>query len=332
MIKDVLLSSRYCIGPMSKNIVDAILDFSNKNKIPFTFIPSRRQIEYNGGYVNNWTTEEFSKYVKDRSKIVAIQRDHSGPGQGIEDDDGMKSLEEDCKFFDSIHIDPWKKYSEYDDGLKWTIEMLKYCYTLNPNMYFEIGTEEAIRYFSIEELERFLKDLKSALSADIYSRILFCVIQSGTRIKGTHNTGVFDLERLRSMLEVLKKYNMMSKEHNGDYLSEHDVRMRFQAGLGSINIAPEFGVFETDLFLNQIKEKDDMVVYNLLYKLSLESKKWCKWVDENFNPEKEKDQIIRITGHYLFSRPEFAMIKYDGIDDVIIRNIIDKLGKMVGYI
>ena len=27
--------------------------------IPITLIPSRRQIEWNGGYVNNWTTESF---------------------------------------------------------------------------------------------------------------------------------------------------------------------------------------------------------------------------------------------------------------------------------
>ena len=55
----ILLNSKFCFGPMSKNIVDAIIDLSNRKKIPITLIPSRRQIDYNRGYVNNWNTKEF---------------------------------------------------------------------------------------------------------------------------------------------------------------------------------------------------------------------------------------------------------------------------------
>ena len=54
---------KYFIGPMSKNIVDAIVEFSATTGNIIGLIPSRRQIEWDGGYVNNWTTEEFSKYV-----------------------------------------------------------------------------------------------------------------------------------------------------------------------------------------------------------------------------------------------------------------------------
>ena len=38
---------KYFIGPMSKNVVDAVIDFDGS----FGFIPSRRQVDYNGGYV-----------------------------------------------------------------------------------------------------------------------------------------------------------------------------------------------------------------------------------------------------------------------------------------
>ena len=49
-------------------------------------IASRRQIdssELGGGYVNNWTTESFSNYVKkkDKKKNVVLCRDHGGPWQ-----------------------------------------------------------------------------------------------------------------------------------------------------------------------------------------------------------------------------------------------------------
>ena len=60
---------KYWIGPMSKNVVDSVIEFNGD----FGFIPSRRQVDYQGGYVNDWTTGEFSTYVNGR---VPIQRDH----------------------------------------------------------------------------------------------------------------------------------------------------------------------------------------------------------------------------------------------------------------
>ena len=99
---------------MSKNIVDAIIEFQKSTKHKLGLIPSRRQIEFNGGYCNNWTTKQFSIYAKD----VLLKRDHSGPGQGYSDDDGYESLKFDSQYMDIIHIDPWKKYSSYKKRLK----------------------------------------------------------------------------------------------------------------------------------------------------------------------------------------------------------------------
>ena len=53
---------KYYIGPMSRNVVDAVIEFCNETNTLIGLIPSRRQIEWDGGYVNNWTTKEFSKY------------------------------------------------------------------------------------------------------------------------------------------------------------------------------------------------------------------------------------------------------------------------------
>ena len=47
---------KFCIGPVTKNTVDVVIDIVNNFGHKFSFIPSRRQIEFNGGYVNNWTT------------------------------------------------------------------------------------------------------------------------------------------------------------------------------------------------------------------------------------------------------------------------------------
>ena len=91
---------KYCIGPMSKNIVDSIITFCNNNKIKMIIIPSRRQIDFDGGYVNNWKTKDFCEYVRSETNLIYLERDHSGPGQGTYMDDGLESLSEDCKYFD----------------------------------------------------------------------------------------------------------------------------------------------------------------------------------------------------------------------------------------
>ena len=74
------------VGPMSLNCVDVTIEISNQYEIPLMLIASRRQIdsaEFGGGYVNNWTTEEFSNYVIDRDKKgkILLARDHGGPWQ-----------------------------------------------------------------------------------------------------------------------------------------------------------------------------------------------------------------------------------------------------------
>ena len=64
---------KYCFGVISKNQVDMICDYASWYNKEVIFIPSRRQVEYNGGYVNNWTTKEFSEYVKSKIPIVGVQ-------------------------------------------------------------------------------------------------------------------------------------------------------------------------------------------------------------------------------------------------------------------
>ena len=65
----MLYAFRY--WPMSVNCVDAVIELSNESNIPLMLIASRRQIDsefFGGGYVNNWSTEKFASYIKDRDK------------------------------------------------------------------------------------------------------------------------------------------------------------------------------------------------------------------------------------------------------------------------
>jgi len=305
---------KYFIGPMSKNVVDSIIEFDGN----FGFIPSRRQVDYNGGYVNKWTTGEFTKYVNGR---VPIERDHGGIGQGYKYDDGYESLKEDCKFVDIIHIDPWKNHQGYYDGLKECIKNIEFCYYTNRDMKFEVGTEESTRKFSVTELDSLLTDLYYNLSDDIFDSIEYVVVQSGVGLDlaNMRNTGKFDPDRLEKMIKVCEKFGKKSKEHNGDYLSNDEYKVRFDMGLDSINIAPEFGQLETLCYLEEMGEDIDEY-YDICY----ESKRWEKWVDKDFDPEDNKKELIKICGHYVLSDKKFLKLK-PNIDTEIKQKIKNKL-------
>jgi hypothetical protein len=308
---------------MSKNIVDAIIEFCEETNHKIGLIPSRRQVEWNGGYVNNWTTEKFSKYSN-----LTKQRDHSGPGQGTHDDDGYESLKHDCQYLDLIHIDPWKKYPVFGSGLQETIRMIEFCYKLNPNIQYEVGTEEAIRRFEPYELADLMHQLQHQLSSEVYKQIKYLVIQSGTSLKGTNQTGTYDADRLKEMLGVCKQFNILSKEHNGDYIPVSVIKEKFSLGLDAINIAPEFGVIETQTYLDSI---EDNKLFDRFWQICYNSKKWEKWVNPGFDPYLNKKELIKICGHYVLSYPEFIndiKSNFPNIDEQIKVNVKNKLNQL----
>lgn len=319
---------KYFIGPMSKNIVDAIIEFCDQKQTNIGLIPSRRQIEFNGGYSNNWTTELFSKYVKSKTNKILLERDHSGPNQGNLNDDGYESLKNDCQYLDIIHIDPWKKYNDYTEGFLHTLSMINFCFELNPNILYEIGTEESIRKFSEKELNKLLSDLKLNLNDEVFNKIKYVVIQSGTSLKGNNQTGNYDKNRLENMIDICKKYNKFSKEHNGDYIEIDIIKEKFKLGLDSINIAPEFGLIETNSYLSYINSE----LIDTYWKICYNSKKWVKWVDNNFDPFKNKIELIKICGHYILSNDDFlTKVKLNmsvDIDSIIKLNIKNKLEEL----
>jgi len=196
--------------------------------------------------------------------------------------------------------------------------MINFCYKENPNIQFEIGTEEAIRRFEPKELNQLVIDLFLTLDPKVFAQIKYLVIQSGTSLKGNLNTGYYDKDRLLEMVKVAKEWNLLSKEHNGDYIPAELIKEKMNLGLDSINIAPEFGLLETNSYL---KEGIDI---DKFWKICYDSKRWIKWVDDSFDPINQKEDLIKICGHYVLSHPDFISIKPD-IDDVIKQNVKKKL-------
>jgi hypothetical protein len=206
--------------------------------------------------------------------------------------------------------------------------MIKVCDAVNPNLKYEIGTEEAIRRFEPEDLDRLVCDLKYELGNDLFKKIKYLVIQSGTSLKGTNQTGHYDRQRLIDMVNVVKKHNLLSKEHNGDYIPVSIIKEKFSLGLDSINIAPEFGLIETQTYLDEIKNDK---ILETFFQICYDSKKWIKWVNEDFDPFNNKIDLIKICGHYVLSSPEFLdkiKINFPNIDKKIKNNIKNKLNEL----
>ena len=174
----------------------------------------------------------------------------------------------------------------------------------NPNVFYEVGTEEAIFKYSPNDLNWFLNYLKTNLEEKKFLKIKYAVIQSGTRLNlyERKNTGIFDEKRCSDFIFVVKKYNLLSKEHNGDYLIDgNEIKKRFDIGLDSINIAPEFGQIESEYYLEKCSENKKLM--SKLYKICYDSGKWKKWITDEY--EVSKKQLIITCCHYILSDNSF---------------------------
>ncbi len=318
---------QFFVGPMTKNTVDAVIEFNDQHHNFFGFIPSRRQVEcesLGGGYVNKWNTESFMKFVGN----TLVLRDHGGPLQGKDHDDGIISFAKDINSgLRFLHIDPWKDSKDINDAATKTINLIRYCNEINDECRYEIGTEAAIFEYQPDELENFISDVKNGLG-DLFNKVVYCVVQSGTQILGTSNIGQFNAERSALMCRIVKKFGLLSKEHNSDYLTNEEILLRRSAGVDSLNIAPEFGVLETGVVLDLLSNNHSL--FEDFLELCYKSGKWKKWVKS----EVSREELARICGHYVFSTSEFSMIKRmlkrDDFDHVIREKITNNLERLAG--
>jgi fructose/tagatose bisphosphate aldolase len=331
------------VGPMSINCVDAAIELATEYTIPLMLIASRRQIDseqFNGGYVNNWTTSEFANYVrnKDRGANIILSRDHGGPWQNNEEkkqnmslDLAMKSAKESYKAdidagFKILHIDPSidiHKAPSQNELLERLFELYEYCWSYaldsGKEIIFEIGTEEQSGSTNTpDELDFTLSSIKKFCKKNKFPYPAFAVIQTGTRVMETRNVGSFDSPlrvsneipseiQVPKMIEICKKHNIFMKEHNTDYLSDIALSWHPRLGIHAANVAPEFGVAETRAFLKIMEDNNLRSQANKFIELAYNSKKWDKWMLPNTTAS-DRDRSI-ISGHYIFSTPECLELK-----------------------
>ena len=343
------LSKRKCtllgVGPMSKNCIDASIEISNEHDVPLMLIASRRQIDSTqsgGGYVNNWTTEKFSEYVKthDKNKNIILCRDHGGPWQNdYEKNDKLdlteamesakKSFLTDIKSdFQIIHIDPTidihSKIST-EQIFERVFNLYEYCDTvskkLNKKIVFEIslGKEDG-GFDSYEEIKHVVSKMESFCSKMNFPLPYFLVVRTGNHVMELQNVGSFEsifLDKkqttyktnLLKIIELCNKHQIRIKEHNTDYLSDKALQIHPEIGIHAANVAPEFAVVETRAFLSLLKKNQLEAELEKFIEISYSSKKWEKWMLDNSQLGKQEKAII--SGHYIFGKNEFIELKND---------------------
>jgi tagatose-1,6-bisphosphate aldolase non-catalytic subunit AgaZ/GatZ len=342
-----LLQKRRCtllgVGPMSLNCVDAAIELAGTQDVPIMLIASRRQVDseqFGGGYVNNWTTEEFSRYVIDNDKKgrILLARDHGGPWQSTHEVGQQLSLRramESAKAsfradleagFQVIHIDPSVDIHEtpkVDDVLDRVYELYEYCWSqaqrLGQEVVFEVGTEEQSGSTNTqEELDYTLNAIMGYCKRNQLPKPTFVVIQTGTKVMEMRNVGSFDTPvrvsnelpaeiQVPKMIEICNRYGILMKEHNTDYLSDEALQWHPRLGIHAANVAPEFGVAESRALVSLMESNGLQDYADRFLQIAYDSGKWGKWMlDDTLASDRER---ALIAGHYVFSLPDCIALK-----------------------
>lgn len=338
------------IGPMSINCVDAAIELANENDVPILMIASRRQIdseEFGGGYVNNWSTQEFAQYVNDKDKKgkILLARDHGGPWQSAKEKDaklGLRCAMDSAKAsfradikagFQVLHIDPSVDIHgqpDVDEVLDRVFDLYDFCWTQakesRKEVIFEVGTEEQSGSTnSQEELDYTLNAIKKFCIQNKIPQPTFVVIQCGTRVMEMRNVGSFDSPirianeipaeiQLPKMIEICNKHDILMKEHNTDYLSDDALQWHPRLGIHSANVAPEFGVAESKALVNILEVNGLAHLADRFLKIAFDSNKWDKWMTYNTSAT-DRDRSL-IAGHYVFSSPMCIELKIEAAKEL----------------
>lgn len=289
---------------MSREIIEILAKHTKDNNYPLMIIASRNQVDYATGYV--CTTAELAEQVKQyNNPNLLLCRDHCGPyfsdldkGLTIEDaiNRCMKTISADiANDFDLIHIDVSRIK---DNQLHYAKQLIEYALSLNPDIMLEFGSEDNTGIDVDSSLARI--DLQLEFLNPYKNNIKFFVTQTGSLTKDGQ-AGTFDVARNREVGEQIRAAGFLFKEHNADYFTVDDIQQRIEAGLDSLNIAPQLGKIQTDL-LKKFAPADLWSVFSDLVYIQ---NYWQRWVPEGVT---DKDVAVSVSGHYLFNSQTYKDI------------------------
>lgn len=320
--------SKLGVGPMSSEIIEAVFRYSANKNESLMLIASKNQIDWDRGYVNTWSTNEYANYISQLKKQypkskVYICRDHCGPGFKNDDlEDVYKTIDSDiANGFDLIHIDFCHFKGNYQEILAESKKAIEYIQKKNPNILIEIGTDENEGAF-LDDIKKIEEEMEYFSK---FSNLIFYVCQSGSLIKEINQVGDFNIEFLKKVRKLANKYNLFLKEHNADYLDADSITLR-KGLIDAVNVAPQYGVIQTELTIQ--KALTYGIDISKWLEQSYQSGKWGKWLHNNNKDNKFLCSVI--AGHYNFSSDAYQDIykkinNYEDFKELIIEEVMNNL-------
>lgn len=334
------------VGPMSYNLLRASLELAKEKDFPLILIASRNQVDsdrFGGGYVCGFDQKRFVETTSRIAEEIGFDglcyfcRDHGGPWQRDKErkdklptdeamEIGLQSYFDDAEAgFDLLHIDPTKDphckgVVPLSTVLERTVYLIEKIEEERKKrgwkeLAYEVGTEETMGgLISAEAFEGFIKSLKTELDKKGLPMPLFVVGQTGTLTRLTSNVGQYDTPTATTLSNITHRYGTGLKEHNGDYLSNAILLEHPVIGLDAMNVAPEFGLVETEALLELATIEEKFVekesrsnLRSVLAEHAVKSERWRKWmvggkgnatVEEIMQNEEDVKLITSMCGHY----------------------------------
>ena len=297
-------SYRLGFGPMSNEIIDTLCEYSILYDLPLMIIASRNQVDWDGGYV--CYTSELVKRIKKHNANILICRDHCGPyfsekDKGLDIDTAIERCKNTIKTdilsgFDLIHIDVSRIPN---NQLFYAEQLIDYCLSLNPDIRLEFGSEDNTGTNILDSINRIDEQLK--FLEKYKKNVIFFVTQTGSYVKD-QQLGRFDVKNNKQIVNKIHSYGLLIKEHNADYLTIGDLSLRIEAGIDSLNIAPQLGRIQTDLLTELCQ---DNTIYQDFSNHVYETNNWVRWVSQ---PIPSKELAVSVSGHYCFNSPHYEKI------------------------
>lgn len=312
------------VGPMSSEIVELLLEYSQTNNYPLMIIASRNQVDYNSGYVS--TTKQLVKQIKEHpgydSNRILICRDHCGPY--FSDNDKNKTIEESMQEcfktiktdiendFDLIHIDVSRII---DNQYGYARQLIDYAISLKPDVMLEFGSEDNTN----ENIEECLLhvDEKLAFLSKYKNNIKFFVSQTGSLTKHKQ-IGTFNYLQSKLLVDKAHAHGFLFKEHNADYLTLHDLADRLKSKVNAVNIAPQLGTAQTTVLVSFGQQYNNELTNFSRY--VIEQQVWSRWITPDISDDETK---LIVSGHYHYNSDSYNIL-FNKIDRTAFFNFLRK--------
>jgi D-tagatose-1,6-bisphosphate aldolase subunit GatZ/KbaZ len=356
-----------CVGCVSPTAIEATLRAAEETGTAAILIASRNQIEapeIGRGYASPFSQRPLMSLIqamkskRSAATPVLTCRDHGGPWQRYDErshtlppeaalDRARRSLESDVYAgIRYLHIDMSAAHGSLSDDqiIEATVTLMGACeeaasQSLHGDLEYEVSTEHADGGTStIAGIDSFLEPLLALLERRRLPRPTTVVIRCGTVCREGHNAGGFNADvAMRLSAHVHSAFDILVKEHNGDYLSKQELAQHVGSGIDLFNIGPSVGDAETTgmLHLADLEAAAAPASARSNFRQRLQAAVHAVAPVHIWYPESacgdptQSDAILRACGHYVFNEPDVILAREALLTNCILFGVDEAPAELV---